>query len=158
MIQSNSSRPRRRRRVKPRRCIELFAGIGLMRLGLESAGWRCVFANDNCPKKRRMYEGNFSDDEGVFSPADVRELNADELPTAELVTASFPCTDLSIAGDERKALIAKAGHALWLFVVQRESCGLRDLRQLLRDYHVPAEVHARMGAFPANRTHQSSAR
>ena len=48
----------------------------------------------------------------------------------------------------RRALVANAGHALWLFVVQREAIGLRDTGQLMRDYRVPAEVQHRMGAFP----------
>jgi hypothetical protein len=48
----------------------------------------------------------------------------------------------------RRALVADAGHALWLFVVQRESLGLRDTRQLMRDYRVPAEVQSRMGMLP----------
>src|SRR3954470_20941176 len=34
---------------------------------------------------------------------------------------------------ERRALVAEAGHALWLFVVQREAIGLRDSRQIMRD-------------------------
>ena len=51
--------------------------------------------------------------------------------------------------EQRRALVAEAGHALWLFVVQRESVGLRDTRQLMRDYRVPGEVQARMGMLPA---------
>lgn len=51
--------------------------------------------------------------------------------------------------NSRRALVAKAGHALWMFVVQRESVGLRDSRQLMRDYRVPAEVQGRMGMLPA---------
>jgi hypothetical protein len=50
---------------------------------------------------------------------------------------------------ERRALVAEAGHALWLLVVQREAIGLRDTRQLMRDYRVPAEVQSRMGLLPA---------
>jgi hypothetical protein len=50
--------------------------------------------------------------------------------------------------EQRRALVAQAGHALWLFVVQRESVGLRDTRQLMRDYRVPGEVQARMGMLP----------
>jgi hypothetical protein len=46
---------------------------------------------------------------------------------------------------ERRALVAEAGTALWLFVVQREACGLRDSRQVMRDYRVPPEVQYRMG-------------
>jgi hypothetical protein len=49
----------------------------------------------------------------------------------------------------RATLVAQAGTALWHFVVQREACGLRDFRQVMRDYRVPPEVAARMGAMPA---------
>ena len=48
----------------------------------------------------------------------------------------------------RAALVAQASAALWHFVVQREACGLRDTRLVLRDYRVPAEVAARMGTWP----------
>jgi len=51
--------------------------------------------------------------------------------------------------EQRRTLVAQAGHALWLFVVQRESVGLRTTRQLMRDYRVPGEVQARMGMLPA---------
>jgi len=49
---------------------------------------------------------------------------------------------------KRRGLVDEAGHALWLFVVQREALGLRDTRTLMRDYRVPAEVYNRMGAAP----------
>jgi hypothetical protein len=48
----------------------------------------------------------------------------------------------------RAAVVADASLALWHFIVQREACGLRDMRQVLRDYRVPAEVAARMGVLP----------
>jgi hypothetical protein len=54
----------------------------------------------------------------------------------------------------RAKLVQDAGHALWCFVVQREACGLRDPRPVIRDYRVPAEVQNRMGIFtpaPARR-------
>jgi hypothetical protein len=47
----------------------------------------------------------------------------------------------------RTTLVAAASEALWYFMVQREACGLRDPRPVIREYHVPAEVHARMGVF-----------
>ena len=48
--------------------------------------------------------------------------------------------------DARRAqLVAEASEALWCFIVQREACGLRDARPVIRDYRVPAEVYARMG-------------
>jgi hypothetical protein len=48
----------------------------------------------------------------------------------------------------RAAFVEQASVALWQFIVQREACGLRDMRAVLRDYHVPAEVAARMGILP----------
>jgi hypothetical protein len=45
----------------------------------------------------------------------------------------------------RKQLVKQAGYALWMFVVQRESCGLRDTTHLMRQYGVPKEVLAHMG-------------
>ena len=62
--------------------------------------------------------------------------------------AQPPAADARTA---RRALVAQAGHALWLFVVQREALGLRDTRTLMRDYRVPAEVQHRMGVLPAKR-------
>jgi hypothetical protein len=49
----------------------------------------------------------------------------------------------------RAALVAQASFALWQFIVQREATGLRDARQVMRDYRVPLEVAAGMGAMPA---------
>jgi Family of unknown function (DUF6665) len=47
----------------------------------------------------------------------------------------------------RASLAAEASIALWQFIVQREACGLRDMRAVLRDYRVPAEVAAQMGVL-----------
>jgi len=47
----------------------------------------------------------------------------------------------------RARLVQDASDALWCFIIQREACGLRDPRPVIRDYRVPAEVHARMGIF-----------
>jgi hypothetical protein len=48
----------------------------------------------------------------------------------------------------RRKLVIEAGHALWMFVVQREACGLRDSRAVMRDYKVPGEVQQCMGLAP----------
>jgi len=47
--------------------------------------------------------------------------------------------------DTRRQLVQQASEALWCFIVQREACGLRDARMVIRDYRVPADVYARMG-------------
>jgi hypothetical protein len=46
----------------------------------------------------------------------------------------------------RHGLVREAGYALWMLVVQREACGLRDSRIVMRNYAVPAEVQQNMGA------------
>jgi hypothetical protein len=47
----------------------------------------------------------------------------------------------------RVRLVAEASDALWCFIVQRECCGVRNPRPVIRDYGVPAEVQNRMGAL-----------
>lgn len=81
------------------RAAEFFAGIGLMRAGLEAAHIETVWANDIESDKRDMYVANFGDDEFVLG--DVRNVNGNDLPEVDLATASFPCTDLSLAGNRR---------------------------------------------------------
>ena len=48
----------------------------------------------------------------------------------------------------RDSLVQQAGYALWLFIVQREACGLNDSAQVMRSYGVPKEVYVRMGPMP----------
>jgi DNA (cytosine-5)-methyltransferase 1 len=84
----------------PKTIGEFFAGIGLMRIGLEQAGWRVAFANDIDEDKRQMYCEHFGDN-GEFVLGDVHQLDAREIPDIALATASFPCNDLSLAGARR---------------------------------------------------------
>ncbi|WFU43083.1 hypothetical protein QA640_11900 [Bradyrhizobium sp. CB82] len=58
----------------------------------------------------------------------------------------------------RRALVMEAGHALWMFVVQREACGVRDSRPVMRDYNVPGEVQRCMGLVPPPSTHAAKPR
>lgn len=81
---------------KPR-VAEFFAGVGLVRMALEQAGAQVVFANDVSPAKARMYAANFGG--GEFTLGDVKALRGADVPDAEIATASFPCTDLSLAGN-----------------------------------------------------------
>jgi hypothetical protein len=92
---------------------EFFAGIGLMRIGLERAGWRVLFANDIDGDKQQMYEHHFGPAE-EFALQDVHKLQPSEVPTVALATASFPCNDLSLAG-ARKGLAGTHSSAFWGF-------------------------------------------
>ncbi|MEN6405624.1 MAG: DNA (cytosine-5-)-methyltransferase [Thermoguttaceae bacterium] len=92
-------------------CAEFFAGIGLVRLALERQGWQVIFANDIDPKKAEMYRANWPQDDHLHV-GDIHALHADDLPTCELFTASFPCNDLSIAG-RWEGLQGKESSSFW---------------------------------------------
>lgn len=79
---------------------EYFAGIGLVRLGLEQHGWRAVYANDIDPKKHEMYAAYFQGENGLYQVDDIHGLDPHRIPSATLATASFPCIDMSVAGNQ----------------------------------------------------------
>jgi DNA (cytosine-5)-methyltransferase 1 len=94
---------------------EYFAGIGLMRVGLEKEGWKILFANDIDPQKEQMYRANFPDAYAHFKPGGIDSLLPSEIPEVTLATASFPCNDLSLAGS-RQGLEGKNSSAFWGFI------------------------------------------
>jgi hypothetical protein len=71
--------------------------------------------------------------------------------------AGGPAPDHPESRKTRARLVQEASHALWCFIVQRESCGLRDPRPVIRDYRVPAEVQNRMGIVIAPQIRRRSA-
>jgi DNA (cytosine-5)-methyltransferase 1 len=76
---------------------EFFAGGGMAHAGLGADNWHCLFANDFDQKKCESYARNWGDDALVCG--DVAQLKIKDLPgRANLVWASFPCQDLSLAG------------------------------------------------------------
>ena len=89
---------------------DFFAGIGLARLGLEQAGWQVRFANDIDPKKFQMYCDNFGDADS-YVVEDVHKLTVSQIPDVTLWWASFPCTDVSLAG-YRKGLAGQQSGSL----------------------------------------------
>src|SRR5579864_6740106 len=60
----------------------------------------------------------------------------------EAALAAHPATSERAIRDN---LVEEAGYALWLFIVQREACGLNDSSHVMQTYRVPSEVYARMG-------------
>jgi DNA (cytosine-5)-methyltransferase 1 len=93
---------------------EFFAGIGLMRMGLEAAGWSIAFANDIDKDKLAMYTTQYPDAKEHFILGDIHTLPASSIPSVTLATASFPCTDLSLAG-MRRGLDGAHSSAYWGF-------------------------------------------
>lgn len=91
---------------------EFFAGGGMARAGL-GQNWSCVFANDNDPHKKESYFENWGIDH--FCSKSVTDLTSSELPDqVDLAWASFPCQDLSLAGN-RKGLNAERSGTFWPF-------------------------------------------
>ncbi len=104
------------RKKRPRKTFaEYFAGIGLMRVGLEKEAWTIMLANDIDPQKEQMYRANFPDADAHFKSGDIDSLLPSEIPEVTLATASFPCNDLSLAGS-REGLEGKNSSAFWGFI------------------------------------------
>lgn len=106
---------------------EFFAGGGMARAGL-GPSWKCLFANDFDPKKAETYRRNWGGDELVV--ADVRHLDPAVFPgRPDLVWASFPCQDLSLAGSGAGLSGSRSG-SFWPF--------LEHVRQLKKEGRGPS--------------------
>ena len=91
---------------------EFFAGGGMARAGL-GASWKCLFANDFDPKKGETYCKNWGRQELLVG--DVRKLEPSRLPgSPDLIWGSFPCQDLSLAGNGAGLSGARSG-TFWPF-------------------------------------------
>ena len=90
---------------------EYFAGIGLFRMGLEDAGWKIVYANDWNAEREQIYRGFFDDG---YEVKDVFNICAEEIPNVTLATCSFPCVNLSLAGN-LEGLKGEHSSAFWGF-------------------------------------------
>lgn len=98
--------------VQPYGFYEFFAGGGMARLGLGKE-WQCLFANDFDPKKGAAYKANFGDNELYIG--DVAKVSAKQLPgRAILAWGSFPCQDLSLAGNGQGLAGSRSG-VFWAF-------------------------------------------
>ena len=112
------------------RFAEFFSGIGLVREAIEPLGWQCVFANDISPAKADMYAARFGREHLLVE--DINGVTLADLPfDLELLTASFPCIDLSLAGN-RAGLAGAHSGTIWSFLelaekLQRERSAPRAL-------------------------------
>jgi DNA (cytosine-5)-methyltransferase 1 len=85
------------------RFIDLFAGIGGLRLGLEGAGGECVYSVEIDRHAQVTYAANF----GAIDEADVRSVDPGGLPPYDVLAAGFPCQPFSIAGVSKKASLGR---------------------------------------------------
>jgi DNA (cytosine-5)-methyltransferase 1 len=85
--------------------IDLFAGIGGMRLGFEAAGGRCIFTSEWNDWAKRTYIANFGDHHPFIG--DIVPFPACEVPDHDVLLAGFPCQPFSIAGVSKKNALGR---------------------------------------------------
>lgn len=97
--------------------VELFAGVGGFRVGLEASGvWEVAFANQWEPGKKNQwafdcYTKHFK--EGIHSNIDIAKVDIKEIPDHTLLVGGFPCQDYSVAATLAKGIQGKKGILWW---------------------------------------------
>lgn len=86
------------------RFIDLFAGIGGMRIAYERAGAHCVYSNEWNKYSQQTYYANF----GVQPDGDITKVDAESIPDHDILVAGFPCQPFSIAGVSKKQSLGRA--------------------------------------------------
>lgn len=82
------------------RFVDLFAGIGGIRIGFEKAGGECVFTSEWDEYAKRTYNSNFPSEEEIAG--DITAIDAQSVPDHDVLLAGFPCQPFSIAGVSKK--------------------------------------------------------
>lgn len=92
---------------------DFFAGIGLVRYAFERKGWVERYALDYSPLKYAIHLSHFG--KGLYVVEDIHTIDIETIPAITLAHASFPCTDISVAGS-RNGLAGRESSAFWGFV------------------------------------------
>ena len=88
------------------RFIDLFAGIGGIRLGFERQGGTCVFTSEWNTWSQKTYVANFGDDHEING--DITKIDERDIPDHDVLLAGFPCQPFSIAGVSKKNSLGRA--------------------------------------------------
>ncbi|WP_286207955.1 DNA (cytosine-5-)-methyltransferase [Clostridium caldaquaticum] len=85
--------------------IDLFAGIGGIRLGFQSVGGTCIFTSEWNDWAKKTYQANFGDNHPFIG--DIVPFPEDEIPDHDVLLAGFPCQPFSIAGVSKKNALGR---------------------------------------------------
>jgi DNA (cytosine-5)-methyltransferase 1 len=86
--------------------IDLFAGIGGIRIPFEEIGGRCLFTSEWDENANRTYKANFSADEHEPT-GDITKVDPQDIPDHDVLLAGFPCQPFSIAGVSKKNALGR---------------------------------------------------
>lgn len=86
------------------RFIDLFAGIGGLRLALEAAGGKCVFSSEKDRFAAATYAANFSE----HPSGDIETITPSSIPEHDILAGGFPCQPFSLAGVSKKQSLGRA--------------------------------------------------
>ncbi len=90
----------------PFRFIDLFAGVGGIRMAFEELGGQCVFTSEWDSYAQKTYAENYPGGHGIHG--DITRIDAAEIPDHDLLLAGFPCQPFSIAGVSKKNALGRA--------------------------------------------------
>lgn len=86
--------------------IDLFAGIGGMRMGFEAVGGKCIFTSEWDMSCRKTYQANFPCTDHVVA-GDITQIPETDIPAHDVLLAGFPCQPFSIAGVSKKNALGR---------------------------------------------------
>jgi len=86
--------------------IDLFAGIGGLRLGFDAIGGKCVFTSEWNKFSQETYRANFGDEHEING--DITAIDERDIPAHDVLLAGFPCQPFSIAGVSKKNSLGRA--------------------------------------------------
>lgn len=89
------------------RFIDLFAGIGGIRIPFEKLGGRCVFTSEWDAYAQKTYAANFHDGPDHMFAGDITQVDEKDVPDHDVLLAGFPCQPFSIAGVSKKNALGR---------------------------------------------------